>query len=137
MPRAGFVPEAGGGSVQLSVHAVSVREVTVLALDGELDLVSAPVLRQHVVAEVAGGHRWLVLDLTGLTYLDSAGIGQVVAALKRARSHDGDLQVVVPEPRVRRVFELCDLDRVLPLHRTVAEAVAAVERGLSPGRDRG
>lgn len=114
--------------MQLSVHAVSVRDVAVLALDGELDLVSAPVLRQHVVAEVAAGHRWLVLDLTGLSYLDSAGLGQVVAALKRARAHDGGLQVVVPEPRVRRVFELCDLDRILPLHRSVDAAVAALER---------
>jgi anti-sigma B factor antagonist len=114
--------------VQLSVHAMSVRDVTVLALDGELDLVSAPALRQHVVSEVAAGHHRLVLDLTGLSYLDSAGLGQVVAALKRARSHDGDLAVVVPEARVRRVFELCDLDRVLPLHRSVDAAVAALER---------
>lgn len=114
--------------MQLSIHAVSVREVTVLALDGELDLVTAPLLRQHVVAEVAAGHHRLVLDLTGLTFIDSAGLGQVVAALKRARSHDGGLEVVVPEPRVRRVFELCDLDRVLPLHHTVDAAVAALER---------
>jgi anti-sigma B factor antagonist len=114
--------------VQLSVHAMSVRDVTVLALDGALDLVTAPVLRQHVVAEVASGRRWLVLDLTGLSFLDSAGLGQVVASLKRARTHDGDLQVVVPEPRIRRVFEVCDLDRVLPLHVSVDLAVAALVR---------
>lgn len=94
---------------------------------GELDVVGGPELRQAVMAEVRNGHHLLVLDLSGVDFIDSFGLGVVVGALKRARLLDGELRVVVPEPRVRRVFEVCDLDRVFDLHTTVEGAVTDAE----------
>lgn len=92
---------------------------------GELDVVGGPELRQAVMAEVRDGNIRLVLDLTGVDFIDSFGLGVVVGALKRTRLLDGDLRLVVPEPRIRRVFEVCDLDRVFVLHAEVDAAVAA------------
>lgn len=112
--------------MQLRVHERKVGPATVLSLDGELDLVTAPLLRQKVVSAVSEGARLLVLDLSGLTHLDSTGLGQVVASLRRVRAHDGELAVVVPDPHVRRIFQICDLDRVLVLNQTVDEALAEV-----------
>ena len=100
----------------------------VLTVLGDLDMAGAPGLRQVVVTEVAGGARLVVLDLTAVDFVDSAGLGVVVGALRRLRAHDGDLLVVCPEPRIRRVFEMCDLDRVFTLHGDVdAAAVAAMD----------
>ena len=95
-----------------------------LTVAGELDVVGGPDLRQAVMVEVRNGNAHLVLDLTGVDFIDSFGLGVVVGALKRTRLLDGDLRLVVAEPRVRRVFEVCDLDRVLELHLTVEDAVA-------------
>ena len=92
---------------------------TVLAVGGELDVVGAPALRQAVVAAVSAGGTRLILDLTGVDFIDSFGIGAVVGALKRVRQRDGELALVCPAPRVRRVFELCDLDRILTLHNSI------------------
>ena len=100
----------------------------VLTVLGDLDMAGAPGLRQAVVTEVADGARLVVLDLTAVDFVDSAGLGVVVGALRRLRAHDGELLVVCPEPRIRRVFELCDLDRVFTLHRDVEAAVAAMDR---------
>ena len=97
---------------------------TVVTVAGELDVVGGPELREAVITEVTGGRHRLVLDLGGVDFIDSFGLGVVVGALKRVRLLDGDLRVVVPEPRVRRVFEVCDLDRVFELHPTVDDAVA-------------
>ncbi len=98
---------------------------SVTAVAGELDVVGGPELRQHVMAQVREGSHRLVLDLSGIDFIDSFGLGVIVGALKRTRLLDGDLRIVVPGPRIRRVFEVCDLDRVFELHRTVQEAVSA------------
>lgn len=100
-----------------------------LSVAGELDVVGAPDLRQHVMAAVRTGTHRLVLDLTGVDFIDSFGLGVLIGALKRVRLLDGDLRLVVPEPRVRRVFEVCDLDRVFTLHASLEEAVAADATG--------
>ena len=57
-------------------------------------------------------------------YLE-VGAGVLVGALKRVRLLDGDLRLVIGEPRVRRVLEVCDLDRVFAIHTDLDSAVAA------------
>lgn len=94
---------------------------TVISVYGDLDVVGAPDLRQEVVAAVAGGDVCLILDLSGVEFIDSFGLGVVIGSIKRVRQRDGDLALVCPEPRIRRVFELCDLDRVLPLHLALTD----------------
>jgi anti-sigma B factor antagonist len=105
----------------------------VLTVAGELDVVGGPDLRQAVMTEVREGNHRLVLDLTGVDFIDSFGLGVVVGSLKRTRLLDGDLRLVVPEARVRRVFEVCDLDRVFDMHTTVDEAVATAVSGQVVG----
>ena len=114
------------------------QQWTVLSVVGELDIVGAPELRQAVVKAVADGARRLILDFSDLDFVDSFGIGVVVGALKRVRQRDGDLAVVCPVPRVRRVFEMCDLDRVLAMHASVehvteADSEAACSPALGAG----
>ena len=106
---------------------------TVLSVGGDLDVVGAPDLRQAVVTAVAEGSRLLALDLSQLDFVDSFGIGAVVGALKRLRQRGGDLALVCPSPRIRRVFEICDLDRILALHDSMnsfdrVAAASAVQR---------
>ena len=112
--------------MQINVRAHIEGDWTVLTVAGELDVVGAPQVRQSVMDAVKDGRRCLVLDLSGVDFIDSFGIGVLVGALKRVRLLDGDLMMVVPEPRVRRVLEVCDLDRVFTLHRSLADALERV-----------
>ncbi|MEC9424097.1 MAG: STAS domain-containing protein [Actinomycetota bacterium] len=105
--------------MRLDVHRSPRDDCVVFVLVGELDRAGAPRLRQAVVAEAAAGERHVVLDLTAVDFIDSTGLGVVVGALRRLRTHDGELSVVCPEPRLRRVFEMCDLDRVFTLYGSV------------------
>jgi|TARA_Y100000310_G_scaffold239910_2_gene243687 anti-sigma B factor antagonist len=95
----------------------------VLAMTGELDLGTSPMLRQAVVAEVADGHNHLVIDMSRVDFIDSAGLGSIIGALRRVRSHDGHLLLVCSQQQVRRAFEMCDLDRVFTFHVDVDSAV--------------
>ena len=84
-------------------------------------------MRQAVVTAVAEGSRLLALDLSELDFVDSFGLGAVVGALKRVRQRGGELALVCPSSRIRRVFEICDLDRILALHDSI-DALPEAER---------
>lgn len=92
---------------------------TVFRISGDLDVAGALELRQAVVAAVADGALELVFDLSELDFIDSFGLGAVVAALKRVRQRGGDIGLVCPVRRVRRVFEICELDRIMALSDTL------------------
>ena len=99
---------------------------TVLSVSGEVDLATAPRLREALTNLVAEGELRLVVDLTSTEFLDSTGLGALVTGLKRIRAKGGEMRVVCTSPRVCKVFEITSLDRVLPLFESVEEACAGV-----------
>ena len=92
--------------------------VTVLTATGELDRDSLPVLAAAADAALAAGATRLVLDLGPLTFCDTSGLRLFVELHKRT-----DLRLADARPPVATVIEVVNLDRMLALHATVAEAV--------------
>lgn len=97
---------------------------TVVAVYGELDVATAPSLREKLISLVGDGASHLVLDLEGVDFLDSTGLGVIVSALKRVRTHGGDLRLVCTQARIRRLFEITGLDKAVPLLPSLDAAVA-------------
>lgn len=95
---------------------------TVLAVKGEIDVYSAPRLRERLVELVNEGHRRIVVDLEGVDFLDSTGLGVLVGGLKRLRTHGGDLSLVCTQPRILKVFEITGLTTVFSIATSVDEA---------------
>lgn len=113
-----------GEPLHFEIHCSTRDYWTVLTPLGDLDMAGAPNLRQAVIREVGEGRNALVIDLSAVTFIDSSGLGAIVGALRRIRSHDGDLVLVCPSPELRRAFELCDLDRVFEIHADIEAATA-------------
>jgi anti-sigma B factor antagonist len=97
---------------------------TVLAVRGEVDVYTAPRLREKLVELVSQGKYRIIVDLEGVDFLDSTGLGVLVGGLKRLRSHDGDLTLVCTQHRILKVFEITGLTKVFAIHSTVDDAVA-------------
>ena len=97
----------------------------VVEVGGEIDLHSAPQLRATLLKPTEGEKPRLVVDLSEVSFIDSTGIGVLVEALKRAREAGGALHFCGASPRVRRVFEITGLLRVLPLFESREAALAA------------
>src|SRR5580658_6532165 len=89
---------------------------TVLAVKGEVDVYSAPRLREKLVELVSQGKHQIIVDLDGVDFLDSTGLGVLVGGLKRVRSHDGDLGLVCNQPRILKVFEITGLTKVFDIY---------------------
>ncbi len=100
-------------------------ESTVLAVRGEVDVYTAPRLREKLVELVAQGNYRIVVDLNGVDFLDSTGLGVLVGGLKRVRSHGGDMALVCTHQRIIKVFEITGLTKVFPIHDTLDAAVGA------------
>jgi anti-sigma B factor antagonist len=96
---------------------------TVVRVEGELDLGTAPKLSDHLEGAAAAGKR-VVLDLTACGFIDSSGLRALLSARSAADTAGGSLALVVDDPNILRVFEVASLDQVLEIHPTVDAALA-------------
>lgn len=103
-------------------------EWTVLAVSGEIDIATAPSLREKLHSLLADGKMQLIIDLDEVTFLDSTALGVLVGVLKRARTEGGELRIVCNQPRVRKVFEITRLDSAFDLCSSVEDAVKGGDR---------
>ena len=122
MPEATERPQNGACSISTSRPANGVVSV---AVSGELDLYTAPQLEQALAVAAEDGARGLLVDLAECEFIDSTALGALLDAHRRLGAGDRRLTVVAPDPQIRRVFELTGLDRVLTLHASQADALAA------------
>jgi anti-sigma B factor antagonist len=107
--------------VQLDIATVALHDRTVVRLEGELDAYTAPRLVACFDDLVAQGVRHLAVDLSGVSFVDSTGLGVLVSAYNRAEQRDGTVVLVAPDPRVSRVLEMTSLDRVFTVHASLDE----------------
>jgi len=99
------------------------NRVAVVAPTGRLDVAGAPTLKDAISETLKNGQARVVIDMEGVSFVDSTGLGSVIAALKMVRSSKGDLRLAAPNQQVRVVLELTTLDRVFPYFATVEEAL--------------
>ena len=99
--------------------------VTVVRPEGRLDLLSAAELKRLLVEEVGAGQNRLVVDLMGVTFIDSSGLGALIGGLKAARTAGGNLRLARAGEQALTILELTTLDRELRPYPTVEAALAA------------
>ena len=106
----------------------------VLSVQGEVDVYTAPQFREQLIQLVDQGQRSILVDLEGVEFLDSTGLGVLVGGLKRVRSHDGDLALVCTQRRILKVLEITGLTKVFTIHDSVDAARRRRRSGLSSRR---
>ena len=98
---------------------------TVISVSGEIDVYTAPSLRERLNELVASGHYDLIVDMEGVEFLDSTGLGVLVGGLKRVRSHDGTLRLVCAQEKILKVFRITGLTKVFPIHADARRGAVA------------
>lgn len=111
----------GGGNTTNDVQA--------LDLEGEVDVYTAPVLRQAIMDRVEGGVKHLLIDLTRVEYLDSTGLGILIGGVKRLKEQGGSLRLVGPSARIQRIFEITGLNKIFDVYASEQEALGTTTVG--------
>jgi anti-sigma B factor antagonist len=101
------------GSPETASLDVSVRPGPIVTISGEIDIQSGPQLQDQLLSIIRRHSARLALDLTGVTFIDCAGINVLLAARRRAQLEGGSLRVLWASPRVLRVIALARLHHVL------------------------
>lgn len=101
---------------------------TRLVVDGDVDVYTAPALREQLFAAADSGRHQVIVDLSGVEFMDSTGLGVLVAGLSRAQQAGGGLSVVCSQDRLLKLFRITGLEDVLSIRRTAEEVVAAQPR---------
>ena len=101
--------------------------IEVIDVQGEIDMYTAPQLRELLIDLVSTGSYQLVVNLDRVGFLDSTGLGVLVGGLKRVRAHDGSLDLVCTQQRILKIFRITGLTEVFGVYETVDQAVAAAK----------
>ena len=113
--------------MDLSLSTRTEGDRTIVEVGGEIDVYTAPRLREQLVDLVADGKYHLVVDMERVDFLDSTGLGVLVGGLKRVRAHDGSLRLVCTQERILKIFRITGLINIFPFHSSVDGAVSKGE----------
>ena len=105
----------------LSTHEAD--GTTVVAVGGEIDVYTAPRLRDKFTELVAAGSYDIIVDMQNVEFLDSTGLGVLVGGLKKVRAHEGSLDLVCNQDRLLKIFRITGLTKVFPIYDTLDEAL--------------
>lgn len=98
-------------------------DLALVELAGQVDLHTAPQLKEQLLAAIDEGAVNVVVDLSEATFIDSMTLGVLLGAVKRLRPRGGRLRIVCTDPSIRKIFEITLLDRVFSLYSTRDEAL--------------
>lgn len=111
--------------MDLSISSRTVGDWTVVDVLGEVDIFTAPKLREQIGDLVDQGQTRIAVNLLEVAFMDSSGLGALVGSLKRVKERDGVLSLVCSAGPVMRVLSITGLHKVLPVYDTVDEATSA------------
>ena len=116
-----------GELVEVQIEQREGDDVVVARLTGELDIAGADSTGQRIAEAVPSSARGVVVDMSGLEFIDSSGVSMLFALARRVGSRRQELRVVAPAGRpVARVLEIVEFNRAAPIHPDVDSAVAEI-----------
>ena len=111
--------------MEFEVSTERQKGTCIVVVSGEVDVYTSPRLKSALVEAAGDGCEVVVVDMDGVSFIDSSGLGVLVGALRRVREAGGDLRVVCGRDNVVKIFRITGLDRVFSMFTSVDEARGA------------
>ena len=111
--------------MDLSLQTREVDSRTIVSVGGEIDVYTAPKLRDKISELVGDGHHDLVIDMESVDFLDSTGLGVLVGGLKKVRAQEGSMELICSQDRLLKIFRITGLEKVFGIYGSVSDAISA------------
>ena len=111
--------------MELGIDVRKVGSHSIVDVKGEIDVYTAPKLREKLIELVSEGSYDVVVNLEGVDFLDSTGLGVLVGALKRVKAHDGSLSLICSQDKILKIFKITGLTKVFSIHSSEGEATGS------------
>ena len=108
--------------MELDIRAERRDGACYITLNGEVDVYTAPRLKESLVEQIESGCVNVLVDLEGVGFIDSSGLGVLVGGMRRAKEGGGTIRLVCNRESILKIFRITGLDRVFPIFGTVQEA---------------
>jgi anti-sigma B factor antagonist len=112
-------------AIDIKVETRSVGDWTVIDVEGEVDVFTAPKLREAIIGLLGDGKERLIVNLENVAFMDSTGLGVLVGGLKRVKERNGDLAIAGAQGTVLRVLNVTGLNAVFPMKESVEAAASS------------
>ena len=109
--------------MSLSINCKFENNVSVISIEGEITFENSTQLRETIDTECEQGHYNIVIDLIGLKYMSSAGMGVLVHGIKQTRANNGDLRLINLSEKMHRVFLITQFTHHFKVYNTLEEAI--------------
>lgn len=110
--------------MELDIKVDQSDRLCVITLAGEVDVYTAPQLKEHLIQSIEGGCVDIVVNMDGVGFIDSSGLGVLVGALRRAKEQSGSIRIVCDRDNILKIFRITGLDRVFSIFDTLEQAQA-------------
>ncbi len=111
--------------MDLSLETRQENDHVIIEVSGEIDVYTAPKLRDRITELVDQGNLDIIIDLEQVEFMDSTGLGVLVGGLKKIRTKGGSLSLVCTQERLLKIFRITGLGKVFAIHASQAEATSA------------
>jgi anti-sigma B factor antagonist len=102
------------------------ENIPIVSIVGDIDLASSPKLREFLKPKSAQKTPRLLLDFTGVNYIDSSGLATLIEYFQAVQGFGGKLALAALSPRVKNVFEIVRLEQIFSLHPDIPSALASL-----------
>lgn len=115
-------------SIRLETSTREIDGVKVLDVTGEIDVYTAPQFKEAVNGILESGQKHLIINMAGVTYMDSSGFGTLLSATKRLRPQGGTVNLVKCNSSIDRILRITRLNTIFGTYDSVEEAIGAVAK---------
>ena len=98
----------------------------VVEVQGEIDVYASPRVKEMINELIEQGRFNLIIDLEGVRYIDSTGLGVLIGALKKVREHEGRILLICTNPQIKKIFNITGLVKIFEIYKDEEEALKAL-----------